>query len=76
MERVIEVVEKNDRWRIRNISYNRGHLNRAGVRRISGGAQSILVYHGDYLITAVCVFYCFDEEGKLIDIGVWKEYGA
>jgi hypothetical protein len=75
MERVIEVVENNDKWRIWNINYKSGHLNRAGARRISGGTQSIRVFHGDYTIAAVSVFYSFDEEGKLIDIGVWKDYG-
>ena len=83
MDDVLEVITNNQKWKIRYIREWVG-FRMTGGRPSEGvpdsnnnvGVKSIRVYLGQYGIifaTGVSVFYGFDEDSKLIEIGVKKE---
>ncbi|MCL2109102.1 MAG: hypothetical protein FWH20_07140 [Oscillospiraceae bacterium] len=86
MDRVIKIAEGHLLWKVNSI-YERGYTHRNG-RPDRGttskeeniiGVKSIEVYIGKYHMffrRDVSVFYAFDEEGKLIDVAVLKEWDS
>ena len=87
MEDVIRVADSNNGWTIRVIREEHGvvlHPRRLTPTGSSPtrdfpvvGEQSVRIFlgfHGFILKPAVTAFYAFDENGKLIEIFVRKEY--
>ncbi len=84
MENVVKIIESKEKWKIDNINYERGY-RRPGTpnpadaalgRETIVGEKSIRVLIGEYrniFTTSVTVFWGFDENGKLIDVYVWKD---
>jgi len=80
MEEVIEVIERKE-WDVRygDIDYNRGYTDRDTYEVV--GVKSIRACIGSYsdfilFTTYVSVFWGFDEEGKLIDVYIWKDISS
>lgn len=79
MDDVIQFLNLQKDWEIRNINYESGYLDRGLLRNKIIGTKSIRVSLGDYraitsyyLETNVTVFYGFNDDKELIDIWVWK----
>ena len=78
MEDVVEVIESNG-WKYHIRDYGNVYVNGRARRSLMGqpvGVKSIAVYLGEYRVIfarSVTVFYGFDKDSKLIDIGVLKE---
>ena len=79
---VIKFVESNENWKIYHI-YQNGYMLKDGIisrpskqNEYSVGVTSMEVRLGEYrtiFATDVSIFFAFDEDSKLIDIGVLKE---
>ena len=77
IEDVLEVIYKNEEWRIDRINYEQGYIEETRII----GEKSIRVMIGEYkksfdFYTAVEVSWGFDENSKLIDIYVRKDVDA
>ncbi|MCL2420799.1 MAG: hypothetical protein FWD03_02990 [Defluviitaleaceae bacterium] len=78
MEDVLNIIEDNDQWEIRRVSYDFGFYKQApNERPRTVGEKSITVRKGHYRsilmeIIVIDVFWGFDENSQLIDIWVWK----
>ena len=85
MEEVVKVIESQEKWKIRNISYEHGYINydykvpEWPTSSVSGlsiiGAKSIMADVGEYsnpFVTSVTVSWGFNEEATLIDVYVRK----
>ena len=75
MEEVIEVIENNSRWEDMwiNLENNSSYTDLAFDRII--GAKEIKVFAGSYrniFERFVEIYWGFDEDGKLIEVGVRK----
>ena len=83
MEDVVEVIEGQEEWVLRNINYDGGYLS-PNTRlpaepttsgEYSIGEKSIRALVGEYqylLVTSVTVFWGFDENSELIEVEIWK----
>ncbi|MCL2109763.1 MAG: hypothetical protein FWH20_10510 [Oscillospiraceae bacterium] len=86
IDRVIKVTEGHLLWDINSIyergyTYINGRPSRGGTSKEENiiGVKSMEVYIGKYHMifrSDVSVFYAFDEEGKLIDVAVLKEWDS
>jgi len=89
MEDVINIIEKNKKWKIDTISNNGGYMLQHGSPTFVtpynidfGGAigtQSIRANLGEYrniFVTDVLVFFGFDENSRLVDLHVRKDIDA
>ncbi len=75
MEDVIKLVERNEKWEVARINYERGFWHQRIYPNRTVGKKSIQVELGEYrfiLITSVTVYFGFDENSELIDVWVWK----
>jgi len=71
---VLSVIDNQKDWRIRYIDQDHGFSHPESGKTV--GKMSIRVFIGDYtniFMTSVTVFWGFDEDGKLIDIYIWKD---
>ena len=82
MESVIAIIENNNKWEIRNISYEFGYrLPNVPTTHPRVGEKHINVYAGRYrsprnffINTYVNILWGFDKDGVLIDVYIWKTY--
>ena len=82
MDKVVAIVKKNKKWELVYVSTEYGYgIMHNGLPSSSGvetiGVKSMRVDLGEYhtiFWTGVVVFYGLDEDSKLIDIAVRKDY--
>jgi hypothetical protein len=77
MDDVIKTIEGNEEWKVRYISYERGYMHPYRENHTVGNKSiraSIGVYKAIFIPVYVTVLWGFDENGKLIEIYVWKDF--
>ncbi|WP_020616198.1 hypothetical protein [Paenibacillus daejeonensis] len=79
IDEVIHFIESKRRWKVDWVNHNNGYTNSHENPRKVIGVQSVGAFIGYYYSfnnyyfrTDVVVYFAFDKESKLIDIGVSK----
>ena len=78
---VVKVIESREKWKVHYINYEMGYAHPYRLRTDDDyivGNKSIRASIGDYKVVFVpanvTVLWGFDEDGKLIEIYVWKSF--